>query len=170
MKLYKTLTIITCCLSAMYLCSSCERDDICAEDTPTTPFLIIKFMDFDTPTDIKRPDELQVKAEGFESTIIYETNQDSILIPLRTSALLTNFEFTINSDTEDGGDDPNTDVVSFQYTPVEEYVSSACGFRVVYNGLGETLTQEGDQNWIKDIIIEEPDVIDETNAHILIFH
>ncbi|GAA0724217.1 DUF6452 family protein [Aquimarina litoralis] len=154
----------------MHLCSSCERDDICAEDTPTTPFLIIKFMDFDTPTDIKQPDELQVKAEGFENIITYETNQDSILIPLRTNALLTNFELTINSDTEDGGDDPNTDVINIVYAPVEEYVSSACGFRVIYNELGENLIPEGDQNWIKNIIIEEPDVIDETNAHILIFH
>lgn len=170
MKLYKTVNIFICLLGIIYLSSSCERDDICAEDTPTTPFLIIKFMDNDTPTDIKRPNELRVKAEGFNRIEIYETNQDSILIPLLTNALLTNFEFTINSDTEDGGDDPNTDVVSFEYAPVEEYVSSACGFRVVYTGLGGTLRQEDDLKWIKNIIIEQPDVIDETNAHILIFH
>ncbi|MBW1296800.1 DUF6452 family protein [Aquimarina litoralis] len=171
MKLYKVFTLLICCLSIICFTSSCERDDICAEDTPTTPFLIIKFIDDVTSTDIKQPDELQVKAVDFDSVITYTTNQDSILIPLRTNALLTDFEFTINSDTEDGGDDPNTDVVSFQYTPVEEYVSSACGFRVLYNGLERTLTPEEDNgNWIKRILIEQPDVINETVAHVLIFH
>ncbi len=171
MKLFRALTLLFCCCIAVYLSSGCERDDICAEDTPTTPFLIIKFIDDVTVSDIKQPNELQVKAIGFESTIDFTTNQDSILIPLRTNALLTDFEFTIDSDTTDDTDTPNTDTVSFQYTPVEEYVSSACGFKVNYNGLTNTLTQEEDDgNWIKRITIEENNVTNEAAAHVLIFH
>ena len=89
------------------------------------------------------------------------------MIPLRTRGLLTDFEFIIDSDS----DTPNTDVVSFQYTPVEEYVSSACGFKVNYNGLTASVAvEDGDENWIKSIIIEEDNVTDETAAHVLIFH
>ena len=171
MKLFRALTLLFCCCIAAYLSTGCERDDICAEDTPTTPFLIIKFIDDITVSDIKQPNELQVKAIGFEGIIDFTTNQDSILIPLRTNALLTDFEFTIDSDTTDDMVTPNTDTVSFQYTPVEEYVSSACGFKVNYNGLTNTLTQEEDNgNWIKRITIEKNNVTDETTAHVLIFH
>ncbi|MFD2561151.1 DUF6452 family protein [Aquimarina rubra] len=170
MKLYKTLIFVICSLIGLYLSSSCQRDDICAEDTPTTPFLIIKFIDDQTVSDIKQPNELQVKAIGVDEILDFTaTNQDSILIPLRTNATLTEFEFTIDAD--DGGEDPNTDSLSFQYTPVEEYVSSACGFRVSYNGLTRTLTQEENGgNWIKRITIVEDNVTDETAAHVLIFH
>ncbi|MHA7059365.1 DUF6452 family protein [Aquimarina sp. M1] len=171
MKLYNILPFIICCLVVVNLSSSCQRDDICAEDTSTTPFLIIKFIDDQTVSDIKRPNELQVRAIGFESIIDFTAaNQDSILIPLRTNATLTDFEFTIDSDVDDGGT-PNTDTLSFQYTPVEEYVSSACGFRASYEGLGFTLVQEeNDGNWIKRITIEEDNVTDETAAHVFIFH
>ncbi|WP_299254640.1 DUF6452 family protein [uncultured Aquimarina sp.] len=174
MKLYKTLILVICCFAAIYLNSSCERDDICAEDTPTTPMLIIKFIEDGTVSDIKQPNELQVKAVGFDNILDFTTNQDSIMIPLRIDALLTDFEFTIDSDVdEDDNTDetPNTDTLSFQYTPIEEYVSSACGFKVTYNGLTESLTQEGsNQNWIKDITIQEGNVTNETAAHVFIFH
>lgn len=171
MKLYKTLTILACCLSIIYLSSGCERDDICAEDTPTTPLLIIKFIDDETGADIKQPNELQVSAIGFLNIIDYETNQDSIMIPLRTRGLLTNFQFTIDSDTTDDEVVPNMDEISFQYTPVEEYVSSACGFKVNYNGLTASFENEEDNgNWIKRITIEEDNITNETTAHVLIFH
>ncbi len=171
MKLHKTLTPLIFCIIAIYFSSSCERDDICAEDTPTTPFLIIKFIDDQTVSDIKQPNELQVKAIGFEGIINFTSNQDSILIPLITNASLTDFEFTIDSDTSDDSDIPNTDTISFQYTPEEEYLSSACGFRVNYNALTSSLTQEeNDGNWIKRITIEKENVTDETAAHVFIFH
>jgi len=154
--------------------TSCERDDICAEDTATTPFLIIKFIDNNTVSDIKQPNELQVKAVGVDSIISFETNQDSIMIPLRTTEGLTSFEFTIDSDTMDGTDTvlPNKDIVNFEYTPVDEYVSSACGFRVIYNELTNKLNLPGtdDDKWIEKITIVEENVINETAAHVLIFH
>ncbi|WP_405206067.1 DUF6452 family protein [Aquimarina sp. LLG6339-5] len=167
MKLHKAFIPIILGIVGIYFSSSCERDDICAEDTLTTPLLIIKFIEDGTVSDIKQPNELQIGSPGFLNIIDYETNQDSIMIPLRTRGLLTDFEFIIDSDS----DTPNTDVVSFQYTPVEEYVSSACGFKVNYNGLTASVAvEDGDGNWIKSIIIEEDNVTDETAAHVLIFH
>jgi len=171
MKTYKVLLFLIGCFSVFYL-GSCERDDICAESTPTTPLLIIKFIEDGTVSDIKQPNELQIEAPGFDNIITFETNQDSIFIPLRTNASLTDFIFTIDSDvTEEDESIPNSDTLSFQYTVVEDFVSSACGFRANYNGLTNSFViEDNDENWIKGITIQEENVIDETVAHILIFH
>ncbi len=150
---------------------SCERDDICAEGTPTTPFLIIKFIDFTSATEIKRPVELQVRAVGVDSIFNIGSVTDSILIPLRTNASITDYELTINSDTSNDTNPSNTDIVSFQYTPVEEYVSSACGFKINYEGLTTSPVEAGsDGSWIQNITVQRQDVIDETAAHVFIFH
>ncbi|KAA1246973.1 DUF6452 family protein [Aquimarina sp. RZ0] len=171
MRLFKTIILIICSITVIHFSISCERDDICAENAATTPFLIIKFIDDVTATDTKRPNELQIGAEGSDTVINFETNLDSIMIPLKTDASLTNFRFTIDSDTTDDATIPNVDMLSFQYSPQEEYVSSACGFRVIYNGLTNSLTpEEGGENWIKRISILEQNIINETNAHVLIFH
>ncbi|WP_298538526.1 DUF6452 family protein [uncultured Aquimarina sp.] len=172
MKLYKTLIPLVCCLTAVYLSSSCERDDICAEDTPTTPFLIIKFIDDVTVSDIKQPVDLEVRSTDplITSTVPDVVSRDSIMIPLRVDSQITEFEFIINA-TNDDTTLANGDIVSFEYTPVEEYVSSACGFKVNFQGLTSTLTQEEDEgNWIKRITIEEDNVTNETAAHVFIFH
>lgn len=172
MKLYKPLILLICCIIAISIgFSSCERDDICAEDTQTTPMLIIKFIENGTVSDIKQPNELQVQAIGFDSIISFTSNQDSIFIPLRTDASLTEFVFTIDSDTTDDTTAPNSDTLSFQYTVVEDFVSSACGFRANYFGITENLTfEDDDENWIENIVRLDQNVTDETDAHVLIFH
>lgn len=174
MRVYKYLFFIVIGGLTLYLNLSCERDDICAEGTPTTPFLVIKFIDFDAGTQVKAPSELQVKAVGVENPFTLGTVTDSILIPLRNDASITDYEFTINSDTANNSDTdplPNKDTVSFQYTTEEEYVSSACGFKINYKGLTVSPPEAGDDgSWIKNITIQRENVTDETTAHVFIFH
>ncbi|WP_103067941.1 DUF6452 family protein [Aquimarina sediminis] len=174
MRVHKYLLSILTAVFILYLNSACERDDICAEGTPTTPFLVIKFLDFDTGTEIKSPAELEVKAVGIETPFTLGSTQDSILIPLKNDVSITDYEFTINSDTTNNGDTdplPNKDTVSFQYTTEEEYVSSACGFKINYKGLTVSPPEAGnDGSWIQDITIQRENVTDETAAHIFIFH
>ncbi len=171
MRIFKNLLFIICITTTAYVISSCERDDICSEGTPTTPFLIIKFFDFQTGSEIKAPTELQVKAVGVDSVFVLGTVRDSILIPLRTNASITEYELSINSDTTNDTIPINTDTVSFQYSAEQEYVSSACGFKVKYEGLTQTLVNEqGEGNWIKNISIDRLNVTDETTAHVFIFH
>ncbi len=162
-------------LSAIFI-SGCERDDICAEGTPTTPLLIIKFIDSENGTEIKAPIELQVKAVPIDMDIENPLElggvTDSISIPLRTNTSITDYELTINSNTTNEAETPaNTDIISIQYTTVEEYVSSACGFKINYEGLTISPPEAGDDgSWIKEITIQREDVTDETTAHIFIFH
>ncbi len=167
MRLYKYLLLI---LTLSLVSLGCERDDICAEGTPVTPFLVIKFFDQETRTDIKRPSELQVRAIGQDSVFNIGSVTDSILIPLRTNMSSTVYEFTINSDTTNGGTAPNTDTITFEYNPVEEYVSSACGFKVNFEGIEATQEVGDTDKWIEDITEQRNDVTDEATAHIFIFH
>ena len=151
--------------------SGCERDDICAADTATTPLLIIKFFDNVTRIDAKIPPDLSVRSSDqsadAEGSYIYNANLDSISIPLRTDADITDFRFTINT----AQADENIDSLSFEYTTVEKYISSACGFKVNYEGLTNTLIEEdGDANWIKEVVIQELNITDENTTHIFIYH
>ncbi len=171
MRIYKHLIFMIIAISSLWIVSSCERDDICSEGTPTTPFLVIKFIDFDNGTEIKAPSELQVKAVGVDEIFTLGTTQDSILIPLRTNTSITDYEFTIDSNTTNDETPANTDTVSFQYTAEEEFVSSACGFKVNFSGLTISPVQAGsDNNWIQNITVERQNITDETTAHVFIFH
>ena len=176
MKNIKTIIIFLCVLCVVYFSSSCERDDICSEDTPTTPLLIIKFIDNVTGINSKAPNELLIKPidTTITDSIYFISNVDSIAIPLRTDASITDYEFIINADTTDEGNEIiNRDTISFQYTLQEEYLNSACGFRATFTGLTTTPPDEPDDaNWIKVVTIQRDreNIIDETAAHILIFH
>lgn len=174
MKIYKYLLYTLIAIGTLSTNYSCERDDICAEGTPTTPFLIIKFIDFETGTLVKAPAELQIKAVGSDTPFPFKTVEDLIRIPLRNKESITEYEFTINSNTSNNTDTdpaPDKDIVSFQYTIKEEYVSSACGFKVNYEGLTFSPPVAGDDgNWIKNITIQRENITDETTAHVFIFH
>ena len=160
-------SVVSLLLYAM-LFYNCERDDICAEDTPTTPLLIIRFIDNNTRSEAKPVPNLSIRAtdEGANPFLFLEQSPDSIAIPLKTDALLTDFELTIN----DGEEETNTDTIGFQYTTEEQYVSSACGFRVVFRGMTRSGPLADGDTWIKDIDIAQSDIIDETNTHVLIYH
>ena len=153
--------------------SSCERDDICAESTPTTPLLKITFFDADNPSELKAPNNLSIMAEGqadMEEPFL-TTSLDSISIPLRTGVDITEtvFTLTINSLADDT-EPLNIDVLTLAYIQEEEFVSKACGFRIIYTELTEQNSPEEDGAWIQDIELQTFTVEDETEAHIYIFH
>ncbi len=168
---YKSLFLVITAFMALYITLGCERDDICGDDANTTPKLIIKFFDSNDGITVKKPIGLSVKAIHPDIKEVYLINksQDSILIPLDINTYNTKFEFTINSEDPDLAK-RNTDTISFQYTTKEEYINSACGFKINYNGLGYTPPDATDTNkWIKNIIIKELNVTDEKTAHVHIF-
>ena len=77
---------------------SCEKDDICAETTPTTPKLILRFYDITSQDDTKNVTDLRVTGfdENNEEVDISNLNivtTDSINLPLRTDANVTKFVF-----------------------------------------------------------------------------
>lgn len=163
---------------ALALCfSGCEKDDICDANTQTTPRLVIEFYDFLNPSVLKNVTNLKVIGAGMTDGIVFNgqqtTNTNRISIPLKTAETSTSFSFTLNS----GNPNPaliNTDIINFNYTTQEFFVSRACGYKTLFtlnptNPYNHTDATTADQKWIQFISVEQSNIENENEAHIKIF-
>ncbi len=163
--------------------SSCEKDDICAEATPTTPELILRFYDISSQDDTKSVTGLRITGfdDNNEEVVISGLSlvtTDSINLPLRTDANETKFKFhkdyavNNNGTPDDASDDiilGNPDLVTIRYEREDVYVSRACGFKTIFNNLSFSFEQDGD-TWIINSEITNAIVENEFKAHVKIFH
>jgi len=167
------LLVLICC----YL-SSCEKDDLCPESTPTTPSIILRFYDANNTISRKGVTNLQVFIEGRDTVSLGTT--DSIALPLRTDAVSTRWGLIYNrpSQSAPGGVIPDTDFIEFKYTTREEYVSRACGYKIMF-----TLDDSSNSNpnpvltdtpgethlWIDELTTENKNIENENKAHVKIY-
>ncbi|MBG6109589.1 hypothetical protein IWX84_000448 [Flavobacterium sp. CG_9.10] len=160
--------------------SSCEKDDICDANTPTTPRMVITFYDFANPSVLKNVTDLKVVGAGLTDGVIFNatasgeskflTSGNTISIPLKTNEDTTGFSFTLNS----GNSNPalvNVDNIKFDYTRKDVFVSRACGFKTVFtlnatNSYTHTIAAD---KWIKYISVEKSNIENENETHIKIF-
>lgn len=154
--------------------SACEKDDICIEEG--TPLVVIRFYDSDNPTEFKAVPSLRiigVEQASPVNTITDRSNDlDSISIPLKVDDITTGFTFIINSeDDNNGAETGNSDLINFDYSVEEKFISRACGFVANFDGLNTNLTADS-ENWIRDIEVTKTLVTNETitTAHVKIFH
>ncbi len=158
-------------LFILFAFHSCTRDDICPETTQTTPLLIVTFNNAVIPTERKQAPGLTIETTLENSEIVLDNETtDSIAIPLNAGADITQYRFTINSDSET--EIPNTDIVEFIYEREDIYVSRACSFKTNFNNLQADVEDEGDSNWIFQIDVNALNntVEDENETHITILH
>ncbi len=161
----------------------CEKDDICPEETPTTPHLIIRFYDLADTESVKNVNSLFAYALDPNDEIINFADlniasTDSIVIPLQTNMMNTRFalhkDYAVdnNGTPEDPSDDMllgNPDIITLSYQPEDVYVSRACGFRTVFNGIVFDVDLDGD-NWIINSELQQVDIVNEFSAHVKVFH
>lgn len=157
--------------------SSCEKDDICGANTPTTPRLVIGFYDFLNPSVLKNVSNLKVVGEGMTDGILFNGSQTSsgntISIPLKTVGTSTTYSFTLNS----GNPNPalvDEDIIKFNYTTQELFVSRACGYKTIFildptNPYKHSDATAANQKWIKFISVEKSNIENENETHIKIF-
>jgi hypothetical protein len=163
--------------------SSCEPDDICDPNTPTTPRMLIQFFDISNPSLQKNVTNLKVIGEEQSEGVVltpdglneakYVTNGNSILLPLDTAADLVKYQFILNY----GNKNPlliNTDNLEFKYTRESIYVSRACGFKNIFdldptNPFTLTDTTPADELWIQYIIVAQNNITYENETIIKIF-
>jgi len=152
---------------------SCEKDDICAEATATTPQLILRFYDKNAPDETKTVSSILVYGVDDANEAVFFDNiristSDSIVVPLRTDSEITRLVFhkdLSGIDFETG----NFDILSLNYSLEDIYVSRACGFKNIYTNLEATAESDPDQ-WISDIEIVNTTVENQTSAHVKIYH
>ncbi len=148
-------------------CFSCEKDDFCTQ-TPVTPNLILRFYDQKSLTEFKAVQRFSMTATGIQGSDTFFTNitTDSIAIPLNSLAEETVFTLTRNETDNTDNTGEETATLTVKYTPVNEYVSRSCGFRVIFNDV--TFEKSG---WIDRLSVTEVESIkNQVNAHVNIFH
>lgn len=149
--------------------SGCEKDDICDENTPTTPKVVIEFYDAANPTDLKKVTNLGVFNTDF--TIGFGFNDVSIgKIPLKTFQNSSVFYFIQNGSADPNTDD-NTDEVTFNYTRRTEYVSRACGYKTLYvlDTTDPVIVTTDGNNWIQSVTVSQPNIENENETHVKIY-
>lgn len=149
--------------------AGCTRDDICPEDTTTTPLLVIDFRDNSDRELTKAVESLLIYVNNSDSTLVTaEAINDTIVsIPLNTEADISAFLFEANSASED---ENNFDSVSFNYSREEVYINRACGFKVNYNNLFVDVEEETTGNWILETEISNTTIDNENEVHLTIYH
>ena len=161
---------------------SCEKDDICPADTPTTPRLFVEFYDNAIQENLKNITGFRVQGVGNDDVLdgYNVVTANNVLLPLLTTENETqyklHFNYAVNDNgtPEDTSDDfvtGNEDIISITYDTEEVYVSRACGFKTIFTNIDITIEIDSD-NWL---ISREPTtinqiIIDETTAHFKIFH
>ena len=147
---------------------ACTKDDICSEDTPTTPLLVIEFRDINNRLNAKEVSDLLIRLNDAEETVVQQSVNDTIVnLPLDLNASSTEYSFILNgSDTLNF----NTDVIQFNYEREDIYINRACAFKSVYRDFIVDLSEEINTNWILDFEILQPSIEDETSPHLTIYH
>lgn len=160
---------LVCSLCALAL-SGCEKDDICVDGD--TPLLIIKFYDDENPDNTKNVNQLRILGLGQDDvvdTFADRATLDSIALPLRPGETQTTFILILDSEDEDEMEIGNRDTVRFDYATREVFISRACGFVAQYEDL-ESELQQGSENWIRNVEVENSFVQNLDTTHVSIFH
>lgn len=172
------LLIITC------FALSCEKDDICADGTPTTPSLIVEFYDKDNTTNLMNVVNFKYYAVGETDTLPevednVTTTVNKIELPLQANATSTKWGLIFTRRLSNGQfTEPNTDFLEFNYVTNEIYVSRACGYKTTFvlnPDLVETpnpiLTDSdaADGLWISSFSVETTNIENKNETHIKIF-
>lgn len=172
--------IIALLLIAISL-SGCEKDDVCIEET--TPRLVVQFYDISNPANLRNVVNLKVKADGAADYIVFNTslpntdpsrylfNGNKIELPLNISQDVTKYTLILNSTSLTA---PNQDVLQFNYTRQNVFVSRACGYKTIFQlnaspgGVIKTDATIPDGFWIQDINILTTNIDTENETHIKI--
>ena len=133
----KKISVIALIVLVLLSFWNCEKDDLCAESTPTTPRVVIEFFNNANPTELKSVTKLMVEETVTNSKLVadasleetddtrYLFTTNKILLPLRTTVDQSVFNFTLNK----GEVNEATDELLFDYTRKEIYISRACGYK-----------------------------------------
>lgn len=148
---------------------SCEKDDICADGTPTTPSLVIEFYQKNDPGVPKNVTDLECFVTG--SNKIDTIKGTKMTLPLRTDANTTEWNLRYN-EVRGSQKITNTDVLKFNYQTKNTYLSRACGFKTTFVLDADTEKMnpiDDGKPWILDFKVEKTIIENENEVHIKIY-
>lgn len=139
---------------------ACEEDDVCVGEG--TPYMTVVFRN--SLNNGNAMDSLTIhssKTLDFEQPVLLYNKvfSDSLKLPLGgldTEKMYFKIQRRSN---------PTADVLTVNYQPQSEYISKACGFRVIYDAMNYQTTQ----NYIQYLIPNESNQLkDETDTNLYI--
>ncbi|MDO4728497.1 MAG: DUF6452 family protein [Bacteroidota bacterium] len=150
---------------------SCEKDDICTEET--TPKLVIDFYEYLNPTIKKNFLKLEISEISNPNTILTIEHNNQVKLPLKTDATQSTYLFRLYY-TSLNNVVYNDDIISINYTKSDIYVSRACGFKSNFtlhqSSLDNTNPTVSDPNqdgfWIKESVIKQNLITNENETHL----
>lgn len=184
MRVLKSILLILC---SLFIVTNCEKDDICANSTLTTPRMVVNFKDIVVQENLKTVNNLLVQGVGNEAVLTGYNSVDvaEVLLPLKIDVpnieITTQYELIKDfNEVDDNGtpNDPNddielanSDIITIKYVVKEIYVSPACGYKIQYENVSIMVEPDAD-NWI---LLTEPSIDnliirDETITHYNLFH
>lgn len=149
--------------------SGCEKDDICVDEV--TPQLVVEFYDISNPTVLKNVVNLKVTADGMTDALNTFNGVSKIRLPLKTNEDITRYRLLLNSNSSTAF---NEDILEFNYTRENVYVSRACGFKTVFelnntNGIFLSDIATPDGLWIQDTNLQTNSIVTENEVHLKIY-
>lgn len=169
----KAFAFLLLIASAVFTVIACEKDDICAEGTPTTPSVVVEFFYNDNRT-VAKSAIFKYYVPGVDTELGTTSSVSKIQLPLRTDAETTTWALVLRTPIGDGNFIDNTDYLTFNYTNQQIYVSRACGYRNVFylNEATPALFADSpiaDNLWILDMDVETLTIENENETHIKIY-
>ena len=154
-------------LFCSFLMSSCEKDDICLIETPSTPRLIVRLFDKDNRLNPKAADSITIYGVGQERALVTLTT-DSLVLPLKTQTAFTQYAFLLKTSTVST---TVGDTLQFNYSRYDEYLNRSCGYRANFI-LDDNLISypAATPNWIESFEILIDTVSNEQQTHLAIYH
>jgi hypothetical protein len=165
----KKLIIVSILLITAFTLWNCEKDDICEAATPTTPRMIVEFYDNNNSTLPKSVTNLGVIADSQTTGLLFN-DVSKIQVPLKTIDDISKFSFIFDA-TNTNVTLQNEDKLVINYTRKDTYISRACGYKTLFtlnNPNGIVLTPDTN-NWIKQITIQQYNIVNENEVHVKIF-
>jgi hypothetical protein len=157
--------------------SSCEKDDICDANTVTTSRLVISFYDINNSSVLKSVTNLKIIGEGITEGVSFNgstfINGSTVSIPLKTDADVTSFSFVLNFGNSNTAL-VNEDILKFNYSRTDIFVSRACGFKTEFTldpitPFVHTDAAVADEKWIQYIAVKNSIIDNENETHLEIF-
>lgn len=154
------------------LLSSCQYNDICTDNDPTTPRLVIKFYDAQKPGKLKPVEGFNAKEKNADKFYFKEAITDTIVkLPLQTGVNSVEYELVIFQNQDiDSIPAEQSGFIKFTYTPEDVYISRPCGFRNIFKDFDAQRIASA-STWIEKIEIPHENQIDnEKITHLYIYH
>lgn len=145
----------------------CEKDDICLDDTPSTPRLIVKLFDKEDRLLSKAADNITIYGIGKENPLITLTT-DSLVLPLRTQDAYTQYAFLLPTSTASV---TVGDTLQFNYRRYDQYLNRSCGYRTNFILDKNTISYPNAVPiWMDSFEILIDTVSNEQQTHLAIYH